>query len=141
MAKREVPPAKTRRALAKVRRAVEKAKSGENDAELTRWEREFVDGLEERLEKYGSAFADLSKGGADEALSLRQAQKLREVAKKTRKPPARPNKRKGLKRAGGFGRKNKPYTPRVRDVDEDAPEPAPQRPNLRVIEGGGEGED
>jgi len=50
--------------------------------------------LEARLDKYGSAFADLGKGAPDEALSRLQAQKLKEIEKKARdqasgKEPAR----------------------------------------------------
>ena len=64
------------------------------------WETEFLGEVGQRLEKFGSAFHDLSKGRPDEALSTLQAGKLREIAAKAR--GARRNKdsaekpRKGL---------------------------------------------
>lgn len=157
MPRRDVPKAKTRRALAKLRRAVEAAEaSGEGNA-LSAWEQQFAASVEERLETYGSAFTDPAKGRSDEALSARQAAKLREIAKKAktaasdggegtdpgsadgaRKPARKP--RKGFKR-----RAPPPAKSRVRDVDADAlaadpaassnpPEEA--RSRFRVIDGG-----
>lgn len=144
--KRVVPPAKTRRALAKLRRAVKAAETagggGEGGEGLTRWESEFAASLEERLETYGSAFTDPAKGGAEEALSARQAQKLREIAKKARGGGGGGTSSKrqgGLKRGGGFKPKRPTFKARARDVDEDAPPSPPERPRFTVIDGGGGG--
>lgn len=125
---REVDPRKTRRALAKLRRAVAKADAKDSDgaagdggepsaAGLTAWEREFAESLETRLTQYGSAFRDPTKGALEEPLSLRQAAKLRELAgkgaKKDRASPAKTPAR----RRKGFGARGR--GPRVRQIDED----------------------
>ena len=52
------------------------------DEGLTNWEGEFLDGLEERLQKYGSAFNDPDLGATCGALSLRQGLKLKQIKQK-----------------------------------------------------------
>lgn len=161
---RDVDERKKRKALRKLRKAASLAEQGLGPP-LSDWEQQFLDEVEQRIEKYGSAFNDLDKGGSDEALSALQQIKLREIDKK-----ARGKGKSGFGNRGGFKRKT---APRVRQVDEDldeAPEavsappekrgpqlvkaselpPAdpPQRearkprarPKLRVIDGGGEPE-
>jgi len=144
MPKREVDQRKTRKALRKLRRAAARAE-GEGGPGLTDWEKEFVDGVTGRLEKYGSAFRDPGKGRLDEALSARQAQVTRVIEKKSRKAkteaaegekPAPPKPRSTFKpkprKAGGKAG----WKPRVRDINDD-PEPAPQAPpKLRLVKGG-----
>jgi hypothetical protein len=49
------------------------------------WEAEFIEGVSARLETFGSAFADFSKGAPDQALSRLQEVKVRELAKKVKK--------------------------------------------------------
>lgn len=66
-------------------------KPGEGKVEYSHWENEFLTEVDQRLEKYGSAFADLSKGRKEDALSTLQTAKLKEIAAK-----ARGKKRKGL---------------------------------------------
>ncbi|MGD2133893.1 MAG: hypothetical protein PVI23_13945 [Maricaulaceae bacterium] len=135
---RKVDERKTARVLAKIRRATaadaEAGEGADGEKKLTAWEREFAQSVEERLEKYGSAFRDASKGNLEEPLSARQAAKLREVVK------AAQGKRKGLKRSGpikakapakpgtksGAGLKRKSskaargkWTPRVRHIEDD----------------------
>jgi hypothetical protein len=66
-------------------------KPGEGKIDYSQWENEFLTEVDQRLEKYGSAFADLSKGRKDDALSTLQTVKLKEIAAK-----ARGKKRKGL---------------------------------------------
>jgi hypothetical protein len=56
-------------------------KAAEN---FSAWENEFLTEVEQRLDKYGSAFHDLSKGRADDALSMLQSGKLKEIAAKAR---------------------------------------------------------
>jgi hypothetical protein len=75
------------------------------EVDYSHWEKEFLEEVEKRLDKYGSAFANLSKGRREDALSLLQSVKLKEIAAKargkrrkgltTRKPlrPKRPDKR------------------------------------------------
>lgn len=121
---------KTRAALRKLRRAVaqaeERAKEGGEDAKLSDWERDFAKSVETKLETYGSAFRDPSKGRLEEPLSARQAQKLREIGKKAA------GKGGGLKRGSSFKPKAPPKRGgRVRDVsviEEDETPPAPKRP-------------
>jgi len=94
---RDVDPKRTRKALRQVRKLTalqEAAPEGSAPPDYSGWEKEFLSEVEARLDKYGSAFADLGKGAPDEALSRLQAQKLKEIEKKARdqasgKEPAR----------------------------------------------------
>ena len=108
---RDVDEKKTRKALRKLRKAKQRAEA--EGIDLSDWEAEFVEGVEERLEKYGSAFADLSLGGQEEALSNAQAEILRQLDKKSRgKSSGGFTTRKPLKAKKGF--KNSSF--RSRDV-------------------------
>ena len=157
---RDVDERKKRKALRKIRKAAMLAEQGLGPP-LSDWEKQFLEEVEERIEKFGSAFHDPEKGAADEALSSLQHVKLREIDKK-----ARGKGKGGFKSKGGF--KKRP-APRVRQIDEDvdadppplvppklskpelvrasdlepAPSPPPKRvtkttprPQLRVIKGG-----
>jgi hypothetical protein len=128
---RAVDERKTRAALRKLRRAVEqaeeRAKDGAGDAKLSDWEREFAKSVETKLETYGSAFRDPSKGRLEEPLSARQSQKLREIGKKAA------GKGGAAKRGSSFKPKEPPKRGgRVRDVsvieDNEAPAPPPKKP-------------
>lgn len=83
---REVDPKRTRKAL----RAVRKLAESQPEEAYSGWEQEFLQEVGQRLETYGSAFNDISKGRSEEALSTLQHAKLREIADKakgkTRKP-------------------------------------------------------
>lgn len=165
---REVDDTATRKALARIRRAkaaVERAiaKSDDQDAasaaqaELTDWETEFMASVEQRLNEYGSAYADPSLGGDGEALSRLQLAKLKEIEKKAKGKSAKGFQRgSSFKSKGsGFGRKT-PTRPRGRDINEDiedegeshaAPDPIAEltqtgavRKGFGVVEGGA-GED
>ena len=65
------------RALKKARRAVETG-----GVKLSDWQGEFLGSVEGRVEKYGRAFRDFEKGGANNSLSVLQAVKLKEIAGK-----------------------------------------------------------
>ena len=124
---RDVDERKKRKALRKIRKAAMLAEQGLGPP-LSDWEKQFLEEVEERIEKFGSAFHDLEKGGADEALSSLQYVKLREIDKK-----ARGKGKSGFKSKGGF--KKKP-APRVRQVDEDVdlePSPSPPEPKGPVL--------
>ncbi|WP_323761842.1 hypothetical protein [Maricaulis sp.] len=148
---RKIDEKKTRRALRRLERARKAAvDSGIETPELSEWEGEFLGSLEERLEKFGSAFNDPDKGNTDDALSARQALKLREIENK-----AKGKARKPMSRGNGFKRKAGSPAPRSRDIHDDLdipPEastgprppagnrrPAPEtlRAGFRVIPGGG----
>jgi hypothetical protein len=64
------------------RPALEGAEPG--DTRYSHWEKEFLHEVGERLERFGSAFHNLAKGQAEEALSRLQAYKLREIAAKAK---------------------------------------------------------
>jgi hypothetical protein len=116
---RDVDAKKTRKAQRLIRKLATKGaapetvdpetgevKPGEGAVDYSQWEQEFLTEVDERLEKYGSAFHDLSKGRKDEALSALQTVKLKEIAAK-----ARGRARKGLttkKPLGWRSRKAKP---------------------------------
>lgn len=118
---REIDERKKRKALRKLRKAAQLAEQGLGPP-LSDWEREFLDEVEARVEKYGSAFHDLEKGASDEPLSALQTLKLKEIDKKAR------GKGGGLKTRKKLGSKGKPtYTPRVRQLDDDL-EPPPATP-------------
>ncbi|MDX2275294.1 MAG: hypothetical protein NW206_07555 [Hyphomonadaceae bacterium] len=101
---REVDPKRTRKALRLIRKLAAQGdgkevidpdtgelKPGEGAVDYSQWESEFLTEVDQRLEKYGSAFHNLAKGGKEEALSTLQTAKLKEIAAK-----ARGKKRKGL---------------------------------------------
>ncbi|MEQ1780577.1 MAG: hypothetical protein ABMA14_04395 [Hyphomonadaceae bacterium] len=150
--KREVDKRKTQKALRKLRRAAEAA-TAEDGPGLTTWEKDFVEGVTERLETYGSAFRDPGKGRLEEALSARQAQVTRVIEKKSRKTKTdvrsalakdssgKPDARETPKPRSSFKQKAKPgWKPRGRDINDDSePTPdvaPPKRPPLKVIPGG-----
>ena len=114
---REIDDKKTRKALRRLARAKRAAKQVDgDDPQLSEWEDEFLGSLEERLEKFGSAFNDPDKGNLDDALSGRQSMKLREIEKK-----ARGKERKPMSRGNGFKRKTPTYSSRNRDIHDDIP--------------------
>lgn len=112
---RDVDPKQTRKALRIVRKLAAKGpapevidpetgevKPGEGAVDYSQWEGEFLSEVGQRLEKYGSAFHDLSKGRKEDALSALQTVKLKEIAAKARGKP-----RKGLKTKKPLGWKKR----------------------------------
>lgn len=92
---REVDPKRTRKAQRLIRKLAQEGAAAEatdpetgevkaDAVDYSQWEKEFLGEVEQRLEKYGSAFANLSKGRKDDALSLLQTVKLKEIAAKAR---------------------------------------------------------
>ncbi|HVZ30037.1 MAG TPA: hypothetical protein VG839_06555 [Asticcacaulis sp.] len=69
---------KTLRALTKAREAAEA-----QNISLSDWEKDFIDGVAERVKTYGRAFADPDKGALGSTLSMRQGVKLKEIRRKT----------------------------------------------------------
>jgi len=67
------------KALKRARKAIETS-----SADLSNWEGEFLGSVEARVERYGRAFRDPEKGGPSAALSMLQAQKLKEISAKAR---------------------------------------------------------
>ena len=145
---RDVDDRKKRAALRKLRKAAQLAEQGLGPP-LSDWERQFLEEVEERIETYGSAFADPEKGNEGEALSALQQVKLKEIDKKARGKARKGFKQsKGFKPKKGFGRNAS--SPRIRQIDEpdiesagtpESPDlTAPPRPTgppvLRVITGG-----
>lgn len=89
--------------------------------ELTEWEDEFSESVSERLDKFGSAFADPEKGRRSDALSFAQKKVVSALNKKAKGEM----KKSGFKSKGGFKSKSKGFTPRVRHIEEDMP-PEPE---------------
>ncbi|MEL6246094.1 MAG: hypothetical protein AAFS03_01355 [Pseudomonadota bacterium] len=136
---RDVDERKKRKALRKLRRAAELAEAGLGPP-LSDWEREFLEEVEARIEEFGSAFADASKGQLDEPLSALQSAKLREIDKK-----ARGKGKSGLRARKPISAKADPAIDDEESLDtaetphqaEPAlPQRASGRPVFRVIEGG-----
>lgn len=124
---REVDERKKRAALRKLHRAAELAKQGLGPP-LSDWEAAFLEEVEGRIEKFGSAFSDPMKGSDGEALSGLQQAKLREIDKK-----ARGKASKGLKARKPMGAKDRPPHPQpeIETGDTPQPEPAPAPPRTR----------
>lgn len=112
---RDVDPKQTRKALRIVRKLAQKAareetidpetgevKDAQSGVDYSNWENEFLGEVGQRLEKYGSAFHDLGKGRKEDALSMLQTVKLKEIAAKARGKP-----RKGLQTRKPLGSKKK----------------------------------
>jgi hypothetical protein len=117
---RDVDPKRTRKALRIVRKLAAKStapetidpetgevKPGEGTVEYSHWEKEFLGEVDQRLEKYGSAFHSLAKGRAEDALSVLQTIKLKEIAAKA-KAAKLGKKRKGLTTKKPLGWKKRP---------------------------------
>ena len=115
---RDIDEKKKRKALRKLRKAAERAEA-ENGPGLSEWEREFVEDVEMRVEKYGSAFGDPEKGSLDEPLSALQTRKLKEIDKKSR------GKKSSFKTRSGFSnsKKKQAFKPRSRDIHDDVEMP------------------
>jgi hypothetical protein len=138
---RELDEKKTRKAKRILRRVAERAEVAPKP--LTDWEKAFVQGVSERLETYGSAFRDPTKGRLEDALSVRQAHVVRQLDKKTRAgaspedgpggPEHRPV-RNGLKRKSPL-RARRPVKPSSPPEDDPPPRPVGP-PRLRAIKGG-----
>lgn len=111
---RRVDPALTKRALSALKRAADKAKLSKEG--LTDWEAEFLGSVEERLTKFGSAFADPDKGQLSAPLSLRQGLKVRQISKKGEaeggKKPRAGFKAKDKPKAATAAKPTKPAKPR-----------------------------
>jgi hypothetical protein len=110
---RRVDPALTKRAIAALKRAADKAHASKDG--LSAWEAEFLTSLDTRLKTYGSAFSDPDKGQLSAPLSMRQGLKVRQISKKgdsastdappkTTKPkkPGKPLARKSALVSKGF---------------------------------------
>lgn len=89
---------------------------------LTDWEEEFTESVGERLDKFGSAFHDPEKGRPADALSFAQKKvvaALKKKAKDEKKQKVDGKKtRKPFTSRSSFN-KNKGYTPRVRQLEEE----------------------
>ena len=135
---REIDERKKRKALRQLRKAAELADAGLGPP-LSDWERSFLEEVEERIETYGSAFGDASKGDLEDPLSALQKVKLKEIDKKARG--------KGLKRSGFKSKRStkaqivepmpvEPIEPTETTEPTKAPPRPSGRPSFKVIDGG-----
>lgn len=129
---REVDERKKRAALRKLRRAADLAAQGLGPP-LTDWEAAFLEEVEARVEKYGSAFADPMKGGEGEALSGLQQAKLKQIDKKARgKAP------KGFKARKPMGQQpGRPPAPAETTESETPPPPPPAKSRPALVPAAG----
>lgn len=127
---RKVDPALTRQAINWLKRA--RARAEGSDEGVTAWEDDFLTSVEERLERYGSAFADPDKGQLSAPLSLRQGLKVRQIGK-------RGAKRRG-KAAGGSGAEDaRAEDGEAGDVSAPPPRPGAGKAGLGRTGGSGSG--
>ncbi len=136
--------------IRKARTAQRKLKKARADlealGEITDWEDEFIASVDERLDKYGTAFADPSLGGFSEALSNRQKQvlaqmrrKIKDKGKQAPQDPAKPQWRSSFKNKSD-------YKPKVRHIEDEMcdevktskpqTQSKPKKPFLKIIDGG-----
>lgn len=136
--------ARVRKARA-AQRKLKKAKLElEKPGEITDWEDEFIDSVDERLDKYGAAFQDREKGGMSEALSNKQKQVLAQMRRKARDKgkqspdsakSSKPKPRSSFKIKSG----SKPWVRHIEDDIVDEPQikpPEKGKPVLKIIKGG-----
>ena len=100
---------------------------------LTEWEEEFSESVTERLDEFGSAFADLEKGRPGDALSFAQKRVVASLNKKVKDArKAAKAKAMGLEEGEGeeplkpaykarssFKSKKPKFTQRVRNIEDD----------------------
>ena len=120
----------------------------EEMGKLTEWEGEFAESVTERLDEFGSAFADLEKGRPGDALSFAQKRVVASLNKKVKDArKAAKAERLGegtseenepkpdYKPRSSFKAKKPKFTPRVRNIEDDfetdVEAPAVQTPPAR----------
>ncbi|MBV8977930.1 MAG: hypothetical protein JOZ13_11195 [Alphaproteobacteria bacterium] len=86
--RREAERARAKRAALKALKRTRKAVE-DSAVDLSSWEGEFLGSVEGRVERFGRAFRDPEKGGPGAALSMLQAQKLKEIGAKAKRKPGR----------------------------------------------------
>ncbi|GGX68964.1 hypothetical protein GCM10011309_18560 [Litorimonas cladophorae] len=124
---------------------------------ISDFEDEFGESVLERLDKFGSAFHDLEKGRAGDALSMAQKQVVARMNRKVKELKAKQKAGEGVEpdpdadyvrtadrwktddhKTSSFKSKRKPkFTPRVRNIEdevfEDEPAPRPVNPAPPVL--------
>lgn len=139
--------ARVRRARSAQRQLKKARQQLEDLGEITDWEEEFITSVDERLDKYDAAFADRTKGGASDALSMRQKQVLAQMRRKIKdkgKQAPEAKSSSGFKPRSSFKNKSN-FTPRVRHIEDDIMDdeavplpPKSGKPFLTIIKGGKE---
>lgn len=112
---------RARKYVARVRKI-----SSQKKVDLTPWEDEFLTSIDERLEKYGRAFADPDKGAMNAPLSLLQGLKIKQIKNKGKtleKKPLRAQitskKPIDFKKRSPLKTKPKIFTPRIKSLDDE----------------------
>lgn len=115
---------------------------------ISDFEDEFGESVLERLEKFGSAFHDLEKGRAGDALSIAQRQVVARMNKKVKDLKAKQKagssdvpdpdadyvrtadrwKSEGTKKGGFKSKRTSKFTPRVRNIEDELIEEDPAIP-------------
>ncbi|MGJ8564494.1 MAG: hypothetical protein ACSHXY_13190 [Alphaproteobacteria bacterium] len=133
------------RSARNAKRKIERLRAKLKEAgELSEWEDEFSESVTERLDKFGSAFADPEKGRSGDALSFAQKKVVSALNKKAKGEKSASS----FKKNSDFKSKSKnSFTPRVRQIEDDMPEEdkipethrpdyipdKPKRPFLRIV--------
>ncbi|MDX2236013.1 MAG: hypothetical protein NW203_00475 [Hyphomonadaceae bacterium] len=112
---RAVDPRRTRKAMRALQRLKAAQEGGATAEDFSGWENEFLQEVGARLDKFGSAFADLSKGAPEDALSRLQTAKLKEIEAKAKGKP-----RKGLQTRKPLGWKKRAVAPPDGDADGES---------------------
>lgn len=122
------------RSASNAKRKIERLKATLKEMDkLTEWEAEFSESVTERLDEFGSAFADLQKGRPGDALSFAQKRVVaslnkkvkdaRKAGKAERLGESSPDKddapQPEYKPRSSFKSKKPKFTPRVRNIEDD----------------------
>ncbi len=121
--------AKARSARNALRKLERLSRQLAESGQLTDWEEEFSESVQDRLDKFGSAFQDPEKGRPADALSFSQKRVMAALKKKAKTDKTKTKTesetsskpRSSFKSKAGFKTK-KPYTPNVRHIEDDLPE-------------------
>jgi len=136
------------RSAANAKRKIDRLKRTLEDmGKLTEWEDEFADSVTERIDEFGSAFADLQKGRPGDALSFAQKRVVASLNKKVKDarkaakaerlgegaPAASEDTKSDYMPRSSFKSKKPKFTPRIRNIEYDfetaeAPAPLERQP-------------
>ena len=121
------------RSASNAKRKIERLKATLSEmGKLTEWEEEFSESVTERLDEFGSAFADLEKGRPGDALSFAQKRVVASLNKKVKDArkaakaerlgegaPEEDAPKPAYKPRSSFKSKAPKFTPRVRNIEDD----------------------
>ena len=133
------------RSASNAKRKIERLKAKLDElGKLTEWEEEFAQSVTERIDEFGSAFADLQKGRPGDALSFAQKRVVASLNKKVKdaRKAAKAERLGGSEANAGaakpdykprsrFKSKKPKFSPRVRNIEDDFDDEVPAPPPTR----------